>query len=102
MQRADIPHNNPLLQSLTFPPFDRIQPEHVVPALRQVLGELETTLDRLERRLQPTWEGLVEPLERIYDRLTVSWGVVGHLMGVKNSEALRQAYQEVQPAVVEF
>ena len=50
----------------------------------------------------PRGRGLVEPLERLGDRLRVTWGIVGHLMGVKNSETLRAAYEDVQPAVVQF
>src|SRR5687767_10208583 len=94
--------SNPLLQPATLPRFDAIRPEHVVPAIRHLLGELETELQQVEADLQPTWDHLVAPLERIEDRLTSVWGVVGHLMGVKNSEALRQAQQEVQGEVVQF
>ena len=93
---------NPLLQSSVFPRFDLIRPEHVVPAMQQLLAELETALQRLEAQAQPTWEGLVEPLERLTDRLNVTWGIVGHLMGVKNSAELRHAHQTVQPDVVQF
>jgi oligopeptidase A len=93
---------NPLLQDTVFPRFDLIQPTHVVPAMRHLLAELEQCLDQLERDVQPTWEGLVEPLERLGDRLSVVWGIVGHLMGVKNRDALRAAYQEMQPEVVRF
>src|SRR6266705_395561 len=93
---------NPLLQPSLVPHFDRIRPEHVVPAMQQLLPELEAELQQLEAQTQPTWEGLVEPLERLTDRLNVSWGIVGHLMGVKNSEELRQAHQTVQPDVVQF
>jgi oligopeptidase A len=95
-------HDNPLLQRGSLPRFDRIRVEHVVPAVRHLLQELDTALRQLEADLQPTWEGLIEPLERLHDRLGVPWGVVGHLMGVQNSEALRQAHQEVQPEVVQF
>ena len=37
----------------------------------------------LEAEVQPTWAGLVEPLERISDRNQRAWGVVSHLKGVK-------------------
>lgn len=93
---------NPLLSPLPFPPFDRIKTEHIVPAIRQVLHELTTELQHIETHLQPTWQGLVEPLERLGDRLNVTWGIVGHLMGVQNSDVLRQAHQEVQAEVVQF
>jgi oligopeptidase A len=93
---------NPLLQPSVFPHFDRIHPEHIVPAMQQLLAELNAALQHLEAHAQPTWEGLVEPLEQLTDRLSVTWGIVGHLMGVKNSAELRQAHQTVQPDVVQF
>ncbi len=46
--------------------------------------------------------GLVEPLERISDSLGRTWGVVGHLKAVKDSEALRAAVDEVQPEKVKL
>ena len=93
---------NPLLQPSLLPRFDRIRPEHVVPAMQQLLPELEAELQQLELQAQPTWQGLVEPLERLSDRLSVTWGIVGHLMGVQNSDTLRQAHQTVQQDVVQF
>ena len=42
------------------------------------------------------------PLEALTDRLQRAWGTVGHLMGVKNSDALRAAHEAVQPEVVTF
>jgi oligopeptidase A len=44
----------------------------------------------------------VEPLSQIEERLRWSWGIVGHLMGVKNSPELRAAYEDVQPLLVQF
>jgi oligopeptidase A len=93
---------NPLLLGHGLPPFDQIQPEQVVPALTQLLDDLETSLTQLEQSVQPTWEGLVDPLQTIEERLRWSWGIVGHLVGVKNSPELREAYESIQPKVVEF
>ena len=95
-------HENPLLAYGELPRFDAIRSEHVVPAVRQVLGEQTQILGALERELAPTWEGLVVPLARMGDRLTDVWGVVQHLMGVCNSDALREAHDEVQAEVVTF
>lgn len=53
----------------------------------------------LERTVEPTWPKLVEPLERIVDRLQVVWGVVNHLKAVKDSAELRSAIEEVQVSV---
>ncbi|WP_204152882.1 M3 family metallopeptidase [Leptolyngbya sp. CCY15150] len=101
-QSVLTPLENPLLIGYGLPPFDRIQPEHVVPAITQLLTELDDELAYLEDRGTPTWAGLIEPLTHIEERLSWSWGVIGHLMSVKNSPDLREAQQTVQPAVVQF
>ncbi len=94
--------DNPLLQLTELPDFDAIRPEHIVPAIRQLLDKADTERQRLEADLQPTWLGLMQPLEQLENHLSLAWGVVGHLMGVQNSEALRQAHQEVQGEVIQF
>jgi len=94
--------DNPLLQGDGLPPFDRIVPEYVAPAMTEVLANLQKQLTKLEESITPTWAGLVEPLQRLSDRLSWSWGIVSHLMGVKNSPELRQAYEQMQPEVVKF
>lgn len=94
--------DNPLLIGKGLPPFEAIKPEHVEPAMTQLLAELDKELATLEANVQPTWSGLVEPLDRLVERLRWSWGIVGHLMGVKNSPELRTAYETVQPQVVQF
>jgi oligopeptidase A len=93
---------NPLLDRSGLPRFDLITPEHVVPGIRELLGELAAELTRIEEVATPTWAGVVEPIERLGDRLSVAWGTVGHLMGVKNSDALRTAQETVQPEVIVF
>jgi oligopeptidase A len=99
---SPIEINNPLLIGHGLPPFDRIQPEHIVPAMEQRLVESGDRLTSLEQTVKPTWEGLVEPLRQLVEQLTWSWGIVGHLMGVKNSPELREAYETAQPKIVEF
>lgn len=95
-------NDNPLLDMSGLPQFDRIATEHVVPAMRELLSDLEGEFQALEEDVVPTWAGLIEPLERMGDRLACSWGVVGHLLGVKNSDELRAAQEEMQPDVVIF
>ncbi|ONK68972.1 uncharacterized protein A4U43_C05F17950 [Asparagus officinalis] len=62
----------------------------------------EGDLIELENTVEPTWTKLVEPLERIVDRLQVVWGIVNHLKAVKDSAELRTAIEEVQPEKVKF
>ncbi|MFB2917436.1 M3 family metallopeptidase [Aerosakkonema funiforme] len=93
---------NPLLIGKGLPPFEAIKPDLVVPAFEKLLAKLDAELTNLEAQVEPTWSGLVEPLDRLKESLNWSWGVVSHLMGVKNSPELRQAYETVQPKVVQF
>ncbi len=93
---------NPLLIGKGLPPFPEIKPEHVIPAIAQLLEEASTGLTNLEANVQPTWSGLVEPLDRLTERIGWGWGAVEHLLSVKNSAELREAHKSVQPQVIEF
>ncbi|MBD2439060.1 M3 family metallopeptidase [Nostoc sp. FACHB-110] len=101
MSAVTIPQN-PLLKGTGLPPFTEVRAEQVIPAFEQLLTELDEQLTTLEANVQPTWSGLVEPLEKLTERLNWSWGIVSHLMGVKNSPELREAYETVQPQVIQF
>jgi oligopeptidase A len=94
--------DNPLLIGKGLPPFAQITADLVVPAMTHLLAELDEQLTKLEATVTPSWSGLVEPLTAIEEKLNWSWGVVGHLMSVKNSPELRDAYEKVQPEVVKF
>jgi oligopeptidase A len=93
---------NPLLFSGGLPPFDAIEVAHIVPAMRDLLGDLTSELAKLEAAAEPTWEAAVEAPSEIGERLGRAWGVVGHLMGVRNSAELRTAHETMQPEVVAF
>jgi oligopeptidase A len=93
---------NPLLIGAGLPPFDGIETAHIVPGITTLLENLRADLQGLEASVVPTWDGLVEPLTRLEERLGWSWGIIGHLMGVKNSPELRAAYEAVQPGLVQF
>ncbi|KAI8029020.1 hypothetical protein LOK49_LG01G03056 [Camellia lanceoleosa] len=94
--------DNPLLKDFVFPPFDSIEPNHVRPGIRALLKKLGSELVELEKTVEPSWPKLVEPLEKIMDRLVVVWGAVNHLKSVKDNPQLRSAIEEVQPERVEF
>ena len=93
---------NPLLIGTGLPPFNEIKAEHMAPAMTQILQELDEEISKLEKNVTPTWSGLVEPLTELEERLSWSWGIVGHLMSVKNSPELREAYETMQPEIVKF
>ena len=87
---------NPLLEPHLLPPFDAIRPEHVVPAIEELLAENRTAIEALVARAEdeaPSWESLASPLESLNDRLARAWSPVSHLNGTMNSPELREAYQ---------
>lgn len=94
--------DNPLLRTTGLPAFDAIAAEHVVPAVRTVLSDAEKQLAELEQSVQPTWDGLIVPMERMDIPFEYSWGAVRHLFGVRNSDELREAYETVLSEVVAF
>jgi oligopeptidase A len=96
---ADI---NPLHRFGSLPRFDLVDVKDVEPGMRSLLAELEAEVDRLEASVEPSWRGLIEPLEAISERLGFAWGLVGHLMAVQNTDALREAHDAVQSEVVVF
>ncbi len=95
-------NNNPLLVTEGLPRYDEIKPEHIVPAVQRVLKEAEDRVLALEQNLTATWDGLLRPLEEIDVPFAYSWGPVGHLMSVQNSDDLRAAHEQVLQDVVAF
>ncbi|XP_039157610.1 probable cytosolic oligopeptidase A [Eucalyptus grandis] len=101
MAGANI-ESNPLLQDFEFPPYDAIEAKHVRPGKYALLKKLESDLEELERTVEPSWPKLVEPLEKIVDRLDVVWAIIKHLKNVKDTAELRAAIKEVQTEKVNF
>ena len=99
-------NDNPLLLTEGLPRYDLIRPEHIVPAVRQILSDAERQLTELETSLttidRPSWDDLFVPLERIDRPFDYAWKPVSHLFGVLNSAELRTAYETVLPEVVRF
>ncbi len=93
---------NPLLVSDGLPRYDEIVADHVGPGVETLLAEGETQLAALESRVEPTWEGLVEPLDAMGRAFEYGWAPVSHLCSVMNSTELREAHEAVQPKVVAF
>jgi oligopeptidase A len=95
-----LQNTNPLLEDLSLPRFQSITPEHVVPAVDALIAEVEIAVERIENTPEFTWDALMAPLDAIDRRVNQVWGPVGHLNAVKNSEALRTAYNQVLPKIV--
>ncbi|MCB1892990.1 MAG: M3 family metallopeptidase [Rhodocyclaceae bacterium] len=93
--------NNPLLDFSDLPRFDAIRPEHVTPAITELLAENRALLARLEAA-PATWGDFAAPFFDGNERLTRAWGIVGHLHAVMDVPAWREAYNAMLPEVTRF
>ena len=93
--------SNPLLESYTLPPFDRLLPEHVVPGIDAILAENRAAIAKLGSA-PATWEAVPAVLEQLQDRLDHAWAPVSHLNAVMNSEAWREAYNGTLPKLAAY
>jgi len=95
--------NNPLLDFSGLPRFAEIKPEHVAPAIDQLLAENRALIERLlGDNAPPTWQDFVVPMEDANERLSRAWGPVGHLNAVMNSPELREAYNATLPKITQY
>jgi oligopeptidase A len=88
---------NPLLAETTLPAFASIRPEHVEPAIRELLALNRARIEELAALAEPSFATLVEPLEELDHRLSRTWSPVSHLNAVVNSEPLRASYNACLP-----
>ncbi|MBM1183940.1 oligopeptidase A Metallo peptidase. MEROPS family M03A [Pseudomonas lundensis] len=97
----NVSENNPLLQPYDLPPFSAIRPEHVQPAIEQILADNRAGIEKIlqDQGQNPTWEGLVLAMDELNDRLGAAWSPVSHLNAVCNSAELRAAYEACLPAL---
>jgi len=94
---------NPLLEDRLLPDFQRIQPEHVEPAIDQLLADGRALVAELGAQADTaTWERFVARIELEDDRLSRAWSPVSHLNSVMNSEALRAAYNACLPKLSDY
>jgi len=101
----ETPLQNPLLAPdipNRLPPFDQLTAEHVAPGIKQLVEQLSGAFTELEASTGPTWAQTIEALGAISEPLYTAWGIVQHLMGVKNSPELRTAHDAVQKDVVQI
>jgi oligopeptidase A len=94
---AEARMDNPLLAQEALPAFKSIRPEHVEPAVRELLAANRARIGELASLATPTFATVIEPLEELHHRTSRTWSPVSHLNAVVNSEALRSGYNACLP-----
>ena len=90
---------NPFLSRERFPRFDELTPEAAREALPALIAGTEEKVAALEKACEPTWDGRVAALTDALEPFSRAWHLVGHMLGVRNSDAWRAVEEELQPAV---
>ena len=97
-------NTHPFLDNTEHPSWSALQPECVRSDITLALEQSEKNLQAI-RDLNPadvTFFNTVKALEQATVELDEAWGLVAHLDSVCNSDELRNAYNDILPAVSEF
>ena len=95
---------NPLLVSMdTLVNYAAIRPEHITPAIEQLLQTARTAVQAAaDPSLPASWEAVITPLDDASEPLWRAWSVVGHLNSVVNTPELRDVYNAMLEQITEF
>ena len=97
-----VPEPNPFFEEWTapfgMPPFERIKPEHFMPAFERAIAEQRKEVDALATNAEPpTFENTVVRLEESGLLLNKVAGVFFSLASANTNEALQKVQGEVMP-----
>lgn len=94
--------NNPLLSDFQLPPFSKIKPEHVKPAVEALIKECKEAIEKAVSEAEPTWKTLVEDVEKADNKLSKAWSPVSHMNSVVSTDEMRDAYESCLPILSEY
>ena len=94
---------NPLLDTRELPDFPAIRPDHVRPALDQLLADADAALERaVSADVAADYDTLSMVLDVPVERLYRTWGHVCHLQAVADTPELRAVHAQNLPRVIDF
>jgi oligopeptidase A len=94
--------NNPLILEHELPVFSALKPEHVTPAIEQIIAENQAAIARLKKSESKDFRAMVSQLDELDDRLSQAWSPVSHMNSVVNNDSLRQAYNHCLSLLSEY
>jgi oligopeptidase A len=95
--------DNPLLTIQFQIPFDRVRPDHVEPAIRELIVLAQRGIDDLVADAsERTFDNTMLALESATENLDYALGVVRHLESVATTPELRTAWNAVEPEASAF
>ena len=94
---------NPLLNFERLPPFGRILPRHVGPAVAEALANAGKAASAATQcAAAPSWENACQPLEEACEGIGRVWNQVEHLCAINGDAAWSKARRDNLPKVAAF
>ena len=96
--------DHPFLQNSPLPKWSSFAPECIRDDITLALSKAEDNLQTIRdlNLSEVNFENTVKALESSTRELDEAWGLIAHLDSVCNSEELRNAHNEMLPAISEF
>lgn len=104
---AQAPAENPLLGEWTLPfgapPYDRIRPDHYLPAIEAGMAETRRALDAIATsRARPSFANTIEAMERASRPLSRVTAVFFTVTGADGTPEIQAIEKRVQPMLARF
>ena len=95
--------DNPLLDFTALPRFADVRPDHITPAVDQVLANARAVVAAVTQPDTPvSWDALMASLADATEKISWVWDPVSHLNAVVNTPELREAYNSNLAKLSEF
>lgn len=83
--------------TINRPAFDSFDVSTVEATLDSLLAECRQAVSEAAQVTAPTWQSVIDPLDKVHNRLSLFWSPVSHLNSVQNSAELRDVYKACLP-----
>ena len=93
---------NPLLADTDLPDFAGIKPEHVVPAIEQLINAHKQAIEAITSSDAADFATVMLPSERADFELSRGWSPVSHLNSVADTPELRAAHAEAEEKLTAY
>lgn len=99
--------SNPLLQPFDTPhqtaPYDKIKPEHFLPALKEAMAQGKKEIDAIvNNKAKPTFENTIIALEQGGENVGKVSSILFHLNGAETNPEIQKTVREASPLLTEY
>lgn len=93
--------NNPLYLGNVNVDYANLKPEDA-DVIAEIITENREAIEHLVHQDAPTWESLIQPLERMENRLALAVSPISHLHSVLSTDEWRGAYEKMLPILTDY